>query len=50
MPRLDPKLVVHHLAVNPKIRPVKQKLRKMHPKVVLLVKAELERMLAPKVI
>ena len=48
--RTDPKLVVHHLAVDPKIKPVRQKLRKMHPKVALLVKAELERMLAAKVI
>ena len=50
MPRLDPKLVVHHLAVDPKIKPVRKKLRKMHPKVALLVKAELERMLVAKVI
>lgn len=50
MPGLDPKLVVHHLAVDPKIKPVRQKLKKVHPKVVLLVKAELERMLATKVI
>ena len=50
MPGLDPKLVVHHLAVDPKIKPVRQKLRKMHPKVALLVKAKLERMLAAKVI
>ena len=50
MPGLDPKLVVHHLAVDPTIKPVRQKIRKMHPKVALLVKAELERMLAAKVI
>jgi hypothetical protein len=50
MPGLDPNLVVHHLAVDPKVKPVRQKLRKMHPKVALLVKAELERMLAAKVI
>ena len=50
MPGLDPKLVVHHLSIDPKIKPVIQKLRKMHPKVALLVKAELERMLAAKVI
>ena len=50
MPGLDPKLVVHHLAVDPKIKPVRQKLRKMHPQVALLVKADLERMIAAKVI
>jgi len=49
MPRIDPKLVVHHLAVDPKIKPIRQKLRKMHPKVALPVKAELERMLVAKV-
>ncbi len=47
---LDPKLVVHHLVVNPKIKPVRQKLHKMHPKVALLVKVELEKMLEAKVI
>ena len=41
MPGLDIVLVVHHLAVDPKIKPVKQKLCKMHPKVVLLVKEKL---------
>ena len=50
MPGLDQKLVVHHLVVDPKIKLVRQKLRKMHPKVALLVKAKLERMLAAKVI
>ncbi|MDF3675372.1 hypothetical protein P3S39_25080, partial [Enterobacter hormaechei] len=50
MPGLDPKLVVHHLAVDPKIKAVRKNLRKMHPKVALLVKAELERMLAAEVI
>ena len=50
MPGLDPKLVVHHLVVDPKIRPVQQKLHKMHPKVALLVKVELKKMLNAKVI
>ena len=50
MPRLDPDLIVHHLMIDPKIKPVRQKLRKMHPKVALLVKAKLERMLDAKVI
>ena len=45
MPSLDIDLVVHHLTVDPKIKPVKQKLHKMHPKVALLVKAELQKML-----
>lgn len=41
MPILDTDLVVHHLVVDLKIKPVKNKLRKMHPKVALLVKAKL---------
>lgn len=50
MSGLDPKVLVHHLTIDPKIKPVRQKLRKIHPKVALLVKDELERMLATKVI
>ena len=47
---LDTDLVVHHSTIDPKIKPVKQKLRKMHPKVALLVKAELQKMLEAKFI
>ena len=47
---LDLKLVVHHLAVDPKIKPVRQKLHEMHPKVDLLLKVELDKMLEAKVI
>lgn len=50
MPGLDPNLVIHHLAVDPNVKPVKQKLRKMHPKVALLVKSELEKLLDAKII
>jgi hypothetical protein len=50
IPGLDPKLVVHHLAVDLGAKPVKQKLRKMHPKVALLVKEELEKLLEAKII
>ena len=45
MPRLDPNLIMHHLSIAPGVKPVKQKLRKMHPHVALLVKAELEKLL-----
>ena len=41
MPSLDTYLVMHHLAIDPKVKPMKQKLCKMHPKVALLVKVEL---------
>ena len=47
---LDPKLVVHYLVVDLKIKQVWQKLCKMHLKVALLVKVELEKMLEAKVI
>ena len=45
MPSLDTDLVVHHLIVDPKIKPMKKKLHKMHLKVALLVKEELQKML-----
>ena len=45
MPELDPKLVLHHLPLKPRVKPVKQKLRKMHPQVALLVKVELKKLL-----
>ena len=45
MPRLDPELVLHHLPLKPGVEPVKQKLRKMHPQVALLVKEELKKLL-----
>jgi len=45
MPRLDPNLVVHNLVLEKDAKPIKQKLRKMHPKVALLVKEELQKLL-----
>eukprot|EP01018_Ginkgo_biloba_P024701 Gb_11641 [translate_table: standard] len=45
MPGLDPSLVVHHLIIRADAKPIKQKLRKMHPKVALLVKEELQKLL-----
>ena len=45
MPRLDSNLIMHHLSIAPRIKPLKQKLQKMHPHVSLLVKAELEKLL-----
>ena len=47
---LDPKLVIHHLEVDPKVESVKKNLWKTHPKVSLLVKVELEKILESKVI
>lgn len=45
MPRLDPSIVVHHLVVCADAKRVKKKLRKMHPKIALLVKEELQKLL-----
>lgn len=45
MPGSDPNLIMHHLSIAPNVKPVKQKLRKMHPHVALLVKDELEKLL-----
>jgi hypothetical protein len=42
---LDPKVVVHHLTIRPNTKPVRQKLRKMHPQIALLVKLELQKIL-----
>lgn len=42
---LDPELIMHHLNVNLGAKLVKQKLRKMHPYITLLVKAELKKLL-----
>ena len=47
---LDTFLVVHHLTLDPKIKLVKQKFHKMHPKVAILVKVELQKMLEAKFI
>lgn len=45
MPGLDPTLVLHHLNISQEVKPVKQKLRKMHPHIALLVKAKLEKLI-----
>ena len=45
MLRLDPTLILHHLKISPKVRLVKQKLKKMYSHIALLVKAELEKLI-----
>ena len=50
MPRLDIELIMHHLSIASGIKPIKKKLRKMHPQVALLVKAELEKLLKANII
>lgn len=46
MLRLDLALVVYHLNICPNVNPTKKNLHKMHPQVALLVKVELEKLLA----
>ena len=45
MPSLDPTIVQHHLPVLPHARPVKQKLRRLHPRWSLQVKEEIQKQL-----
>ena len=45
MPGLDPKLVEHRLKLKPDSRPIKQKLRKLDPRVEQQVKEGLEDLL-----
>ena len=42
MPGLDTKLIMHHLSIAPDVKPVKKKLRKMHPHVALWSKLSLK--------
>ncbi|KAH9311009.1 hypothetical protein KI387_026044, partial [Taxus chinensis] len=36
MPGIDPKIVVHNIVTIPNAKPIKQKMRKMHPRIALL--------------
>lgn len=38
MPSIDPNIVIHNIATIPDAKPIKQKLRKMHHRISLLVK------------
>nr|CAN77310.1 hypothetical protein VITISV_017493 [Vitis vinifera] len=46
MPGLDPSIVQHHLPILPHARPVKQKLRRLHPHWSLQVKEEIQKQLS----
>eukprot|EP00261_Vitis_vinifera_P037197 XP_019078440.1 PREDICTED: uncharacterized protein LOC109123359 [Vitis vinifera] len=46
MPGLDPSIVQHHLPTLPHVRPVKQKLRRLHPHWSLQVKEEIQKQLS----
>ncbi|KAH9316783.1 hypothetical protein KI387_044021 [Taxus chinensis] len=45
MPRIDPDIAVHNITLKPDSKPVKKKMRKMHPRIALLVKEEIQRLL-----
>ena len=44
MPGLDPTLVEHRLPIKPGAKAVKQKLRRLHPKMALQVKEEVDKL------
>ena len=46
MPGLDPSIVRHHLPLVPHARPVKQQLRRLHPRWSLQVKEEIQKQLS----
>ena len=46
MPGLDPSIVQHHLPLVPYARPIKQKLRRLHPRWSLQVKEEIQKQLS----
>ena len=46
MPSLDSSIVQHHLPIPPHARPVKQKLRRLHPRWSLQVKEEIHKQLS----
>ncbi|KAL6323760.1 hypothetical protein AAG906_002228 [Vitis piasezkii] len=46
MSGLDPSIVQHHLPILPHARPVKQKLRRLHPRWSLQVKEEIQKQLS----
>ena len=46
MPRLDSSIVQHYLPILPYARPVKQKLRRLHPRWSLQVKEEIQKQLS----
>jgi len=50
MPSIAIDLVVHNLGLKDDPRPIKQKLRKMNPKIALMVKEELQKLLQAKFI
>jgi hypothetical protein len=45
MPSIDPSIVVHEIKAYPDAKPVRQKLRPVHPKKIVAIKVEVEKLL-----
>ena len=45
MPRIDPSIIIHEIKTYPNAKPVRQKLRPVHPKKLATIKAEVEKLL-----
>jgi hypothetical protein len=45
MPRIDPSIIVHEIKTYPGVKPIRQKLRSVHPKKTATIKAEVEKLL-----
>jgi hypothetical protein len=45
MPGIDPSIVIHEIKTYPDAKPVRQKLRPVHPKKLVAIKAEVEKLL-----
>ena len=45
MPGIDPSIVVHEIKTYPSAKPVRKKLRQVHPRKAAAIKAEIEKLL-----
>ena len=45
MPGIDPSIVVHEIKTYPTTKPVRKKLRQVHPRKAAAIKAEIEKLL-----
>ena len=45
MPGIEPSIVVHEIKTYPTAKPVRKKLRQVHPRKVVAIKAEIEKLL-----
>ena len=45
MPRIDPSIVVHKIKTYPTAKPIKHKLRQVHPRKAAAIKDEIEKLL-----